>query len=103
MLAKWSNEHMVKSYVDGIPLNGVLAHAGFQNNVHMNPRTTVEADQELLDFIFPGVERMHSQKKEVCGCTCYSTKLLHRNVAGHARAATACCLNLLHSFYVSLQ
>ena len=49
MLGKWSNEHIVKSYVNGIPLNAVLARAGFQNHVHMISQSTVEAPQELLD------------------------------------------------------
>ena len=59
MLGKWSNEHIVKSCVNGIPLNAVLARAGFQDDaVHMIPRSTVEAPQELLDMIFPGIEEM---------------------------------------------
>ena len=65
MLGKWSNEHIVKSYVNGIPVSAVLARAGFQNHVHLIPRTTVEADQELLDMIFPGVEQRHSEQVEV--------------------------------------
>ncbi len=64
MLGKWSNEHIVKSYVNGIP-SAVLACAGFQNHVHLIPRTTVVADQELLDMIFPGVEQRHSEQVEV--------------------------------------
>lgn len=66
MLGKWSNEHIVKSYVNGIPLNAVLARAGFQNHVHMIPRSTVEAPQELLDMIFPKVEELLENKKQVC-------------------------------------
>lgn len=66
MLGKWSNEHIVKSYVNGIPLNAVLARAGFQNAVHMIPRSTVEAPQMLLDLIFPGIEEMLEDKKQVC-------------------------------------
>ena len=69
MLGKWSNEHIVKSYVNGIPLNAVLARAGFQNHVHMIPQSTVEAPQELLDMIFPKVEELLEHKKEVCLCT----------------------------------
>jgi hypothetical protein len=65
MLGKWSNEHIVKSYVNGIPISAVLARAGFQNHVYLIPRTTVEADQELLDMIFPGVEQRHSEQVEV--------------------------------------
>ena len=66
MLGKWSNEHIVKSYVNGIPLNAVLARAGFQNAVHVIPRSTVEAPQLLLDLIFPGIEEMLEDKKQVC-------------------------------------
>ena len=39
MLGKWSNEHIVKSYVNDIPLSAVLAQAGFQRFVHMIPRS----------------------------------------------------------------
>ncbi len=65
MLGQWSNEHIVKSYVNGIPVSAVLARAGFQNHVHLIPRTTVKVDQELLDMIFPGVEQRHSEQVEV--------------------------------------
>ncbi|KAL0054133.1 hypothetical protein WJX82_004373 [Trebouxia sp. C0006] len=64
MLGKWSNEHIVKSYFNGIPLSAVLARAGFQNHVHLIPRTTVKADQELLDMPFPGVEQRHNEQVE---------------------------------------
>ena len=70
MLGKWSNEHIVKSYVNGIPLNAVLGRAGFKNHVHMIPRSTVQAPQELLDLIFPDIEEMLEHKKEVGCCTC---------------------------------
>ena len=66
MLGKWSNEHTVKGYVNGISLNAVLARAGFQRAVHMIPHSTVEAPQELLDTIFPGIEAMLEAKEQVC-------------------------------------
>ena len=66
MLGKWSNEHIVKSYVNGIPLSAVLAQAGFQRFVHMIPRSTVEAPAALLDKIFPGIEDMLEAKQQVC-------------------------------------
>ena len=55
MLGKWNSDHMVKSYVNGIPLAAVLARAGFQDYFHMSPRTTVKPTDELLAEIFPGV------------------------------------------------
>ena len=52
MLGKCNNEHIVKSYVNGLP---VLARAGHDNLLHLLPRNTIEPDQCLLDEIFPGI------------------------------------------------
>ena len=65
MLGKWNNDHMIMSYVNNIPLSAVLVRAGFKNHVHMIPRTTVEPPQELLDLLFPGVEKRLSDQEEV--------------------------------------
>lgn len=65
MLGKWNNEHMVKSYVNGVPVAAVLARAGHDNLLHLLPRSTVEPDQSLLEEIFPGVEKMLEEKKRV--------------------------------------
>ena len=65
MLGKWLNDHMVKSYVNGIPLAAVLARAGHLNMLHLLPRSTIEPDQALLDAIFPGVEELLEQAKQV--------------------------------------
>ena len=66
MLGKWSNEHMIKSYVNGVPVAAVLVRAGHDNMLHLLPRSTVESDQALLDLIFPGVEKKLEDKKLVC-------------------------------------
>lgn len=66
MLGKWSNEHMIKSYVNGVPVAAVLVRAGHDPTLHLLPRSTVEPDQELLDKIFPGVEKLLQDKKAVC-------------------------------------
>ena len=66
MLGKWGSDHMVKSYVNGIPVAAVLARAGHDNMLHLLPRSTVEPPQELLDLIFPGVEKLLADRKEVC-------------------------------------
>lgn len=65
MLGKWNNEHIVKSYVNGVPVAAVLARAGHDNLLHLLPRSTVDPDQSLLDQIFPGVEQMLEEKKRV--------------------------------------
>lgn len=72
MLGKWNNEHMTMSYLNGIPLNAVLARAGFRDYLHMIPRSTVEPPDELLACIFPGIEKMHEAKVEVCLHTIYA-------------------------------
>ena len=69
MLGKWNNEHMVKSYVNGVPVAAVLARAGHDNLLHLLPRSTVEPDQSLLEEIFPGVEKMLEEKKQVLNAT----------------------------------
>ena len=66
MLGKWSDEHAVKSYVNGIPLGAVLARAGFQSHLHLIPRTTVKADDELIAQIFPNVEGLFEELQLVC-------------------------------------
>ena len=66
MLGKWSNEHIVMSYINGIPLPAVLARGGFQHQLHMLPRSTIEPHQDLLDCIFLGIDRLHERKEEVC-------------------------------------
>ena len=76
MLGKWSNEHIVKSYVNGIPLSAVLARAGFQRFVHMIPRSTVEAPAALLDKIFPGIEDMLEAKQQVCLTKSYAVAVM---------------------------
>ena len=76
MLGKWSNEHIVKSYVNGIPLSAVLARAGFQRFVHMIPRSTVEAPAALLDKIFPGIEDMLEAKQQVCPIKSYALTVM---------------------------
>lgn len=76
MLGKWSNEHIVKSYVNGIPLSAVLARAGFQRFVHMIPRSTVEAPAALLDKIFPGIEDMLEAKQQVCPVKSYAVAVM---------------------------
>ena len=88
MLGKWSNEHIVKSYVNGIPLSAVLARAGFQRFVHMIPRSTVEAPQELLDMIFPGIEEMLEAKLQVCPVKCYAVAVTTASML----PSTACCM-----------
>ena len=65
MLGKWNNEHIVKSYVNGVPVAAVLARAGHDNLLHLLPRSTVDPDQSLLDQIFPGVEKILEEKKRV--------------------------------------
>ena len=62
MLGKWNNEHIVKSYVNGVPVAAVLARAGHDNLLHVLPRNTIEPDQCLSDEIFPGIEKMLQQK-----------------------------------------
>ena len=76
MLGKWSNEHIVKSYVNGIPLSAVLARAGFHRFVHMIPRSTVEAPAALLDKIFPGIEDMLEAKQQVCPMKSYALAVM---------------------------
>ena len=66
MLGKWKIEHMVMTYINGIPLPAVLARAGFQDQLHMLPRSTIEPHQDLLDCIFPGIDRLYEHKEEVC-------------------------------------
>ena len=88
MLGKWSNEHIVKSYVNGIPLSAVLARAGFQRFVHMIPRSTVEAPQELLDMIFPGIEDMLEAKEQVCPVKSHAMAV----TAASMSPSTACCI-----------
>ena len=88
MLGKWSNEHIVKSYVNGIPLSAVLARAGFQRFVHMIPRSTVEAPQELLKMIFPGIEDMLKAKQQVCPMKSYAASV----PAASMLPSTACCM-----------
>ncbi len=66
MLGKWNNEHMIKSYVNGIPVAAALVRAGHDNMLHLLPRSTVEADEDLLALIFPGVEKLLEDKKKVC-------------------------------------
>ena len=39
--------------------------AGHDNLLHLLPRNTTEPDQCLLDEIFPGIEKMLEQKKQV--------------------------------------
>ena len=56
MLGKWTTDHIVKSYVNGIPLHAVLARAGFQGQAHLIPRSTVKAHDDLLAEIFPDVD-----------------------------------------------
>ena len=87
MLGKWSNEHIAKSYVNDIPLSAVLARAGFQRFVHMIPRSTVEAPQELLDMIFPGIEDMLEAKQQVCPVKSYAMAV----TAASMLPSTACC------------
>ena len=88
MLGKWSNEHIVKSYVNGIPLSAVLARAGFQRFVHMIPRSTVQAPQELLDMIFPGIEDMLKAKQQVCPMRSYTATV----TAARMLPSNACCM-----------
>ena len=57
---------MVKSYVNGVPVAAVLARAGHDYLLHLLPRSTIEADEDLLALIFPGVEKMLEDKKKVC-------------------------------------
>lgn len=66
MLGKWNSDHMIKSYVNGVPVAAVLARAGHDNMLHLLPRSTVEPPQELLDLIFPGVEKLLADRKQVC-------------------------------------
>lgn len=68
ILGKWDNNHMVKSYVNGIPLAAVLDRAGHMNMLHLLPRSTIEPPKPLLDLIFPGVEQMLEKKQQV-GCS----------------------------------
>ena len=65
MLGKWNNDHIVKSYVNGIPINACLSRGSHTNLVHLLPRMTVEPDQVLLDCIFPGVEQRLEKKLQV--------------------------------------
>ena len=70
MLGKWSNEHMVKSYVNGVLVAAVLARAGHDYLLHLLPRSTIEADEDLLALIFPGVEKCWKIRRRANAFTC---------------------------------
>ena len=55
----------MKSYVHVVPVAAVLARARHDNLLHLLPRSTVDPDQNLLDQIFPGIEKMLEEKKRV--------------------------------------
>ena len=94
MLGKWNNEHIVKSYVNGVPVAAVLARAGHDNLLHLLPRSTVDPDQSLLDQIFPGIEKMLEEKKRVKPATVGWAVMIPACLAQTAQASTCHLLKL---------
>lgn len=90
MLGKWNNEHIVKSYVNGVPVAAVLARAGHDNLLHLLPRSTIDADQSLLEQIFPGVEKRLEEKKRVSPQLLAAQHSYH--LALHVCQTCMCCL-----------
>ena len=82
MLGKWSNEHAVKSYVNGIPLGEVLAHVGFHCHLHLVPKSVVRADDELIAPVNSNVESLFEELQLVCH-PCLPKPCMHCFVAAH--------------------